>query len=44
VIRLLKLVFRQLGRLIPSNYHSRRDRLSRDGDQLASMQSFRGDL
>ena len=44
MFRLLKLLFRQLGRLIPSNYHSRRDRLSPEGDKLASMQSFRGDL
>ncbi len=43
-MRFVRSVLRVLAKLVPSNYTSRRDRLSAEGDQLASMQQFRGDL
>ncbi|MFW2333595.1 hypothetical protein [Ilumatobacter sp.] len=42
--RILASLGRLIGRLIPSRYEGRRDRLSAEADQAASAAQFRGGM
>ncbi len=44
LVLLPRLVWRAVQFVVPEHYHSRRDRLSDDADQLATTQQFRTGL